>query len=229
MTSKDYFVLQDKAAEAYRQKDYASVKEACLTILQNISSIIKDMGETRGSFGQLYKPFIDDALNIVSYEGLDETEEKIIKKLFSEKLITKEEILEHYEITGLQETEFAESLYHFLSKIGILTKKEAEEYIEGKETEATIAKNSQYEAIENKILEYLRNNPGFLQKDLEMLFTRFPLYNQYDVEMAYSGLLASGKIERKKEGRTYVLMAKDEKNLCGGDCDAIGIGGGYND
>jgi hypothetical protein len=210
MTSKDYFALQDKAAEAYRQKDYASTKETCLTILQNIPSIIKNMGETRESFGQLYKPFIDDALNVVSREGIDKTEEKIIKKLFSEKLITKEEILEHYEAIGLQETEFAEPLYHFLSKIGILTKKEAEEYIEGKETESTITKNRQYETIENKILEYLRNNPGFLQKNLEMLYTGFPAYNRYDVEMAYCNLLVSGKIERKKEGRTYMLTVKNE-------------------
>jgi len=208
VTFFEFLDLQKKIEQSYQAADYKAVQELSLVILNNADSIRADSKKTspNWTFDDMNKSFVEYALNIVTRIGINDLEKEIFKKLFSEEIITKEKILCHYETIDLQETEFSEPLYNFLYEIGVLSKQEADDYIAGEETETTKEYIKMTEIMENKILGYIDNHPGFLQKDLKDLFSAFPEHR--DIEIVFYSLLHNGRIERKKSGRTFELSVK---------------------
>jgi hypothetical protein len=205
MTAREYFDLQEQTETAYREKDYTSAKRSILAILNNLESIKKDMPE----FNQINKPFVDYAIFIVHQSGVDDFEKEIIKKLLAEKIITKKRLFEYFEFS-FRDISYAEQFYIFLAEIGIMTEEKAKKYIkqEKEGIEATKEWKKQQKILEAKILDYLADNPGFLQKDRGKLFAVFPDYDSIDIESTFSEMIYSGKIERQKAGRTYSLTVK---------------------
>jgi len=212
LTCSEFLDEQKKIELAYQAADYKTVQEKSLVILNKVDSIRADSKKTspNWTFDDMNKTFVEDALNVVFHKGVDDREKEILRKLFSKKIITKEKILCHYEAVDLQGSEFSESLYNFLHEIGVLSKQEAIDYIDGEETETTKEQNKKYnkkmKEIENKILGYIKETPGFLQKNLKDLYSTFS--EPWDAAVAFHQLLHEGRIERKKSGRTFELSVK---------------------
>ncbi|MDR0878952.1 MAG: hypothetical protein LBN21_12960 [Treponema sp.] len=211
MNSDEYFNLQEKSSDAYQKGNYDEVKKICFDILENIPSITASLKGRLIEFKEINKPFIDDALNIVNQIGIDEPEKEILKIFFSERLVTKGQILEYFDISynTFKKDEYAEQLYNFLGEIDVLSDKEVNEYLDGKSPVAEKWEGEQ-NSIEKEIIMYLSNNPGFLQKDIQKLFAAMPQYESWNVETVLSELIESGKIEKQKSGRSFVFSVKNQ-------------------
>jgi len=140
MNGNDYQELQKQIQKSYEEKDYKAVKNGCLKIIKNVSLIRKNMDY----FDSLDKPFVDYALIVAACDEFDELEKNILKMLLSEKIITRERMLDSLDTAGLPDSDFAEDVYGFLCKIGVLSEAEAKKYIEGEETETTLRQEKSY-------------------------------------------------------------------------------------
>jgi hypothetical protein len=169
----NYFELQKQIQKNYEEGDYKAVKKICLEILENISTFRKSID----CFDELNKPFVDYALIVAARDEFDEFEKNILRLLLSEKVITKEEMLDSLDTFNLQDSDYSELVYYYLCEIGVLSKIEAEKYIEGEETETTLRQEAEYKRSilgagnyhlqkareAEKIGDYLAARIGFLK------------------------------------------------------------------
>ena len=168
MNFDDFFKLQKEIQKSYELKDYKAVKKGCLKILQNVSSIRKD----EQNFDEINKSFVDYALIVTAKDDFDKTIKDILKMLLSEKVITREIMLDSLDTFDLPDSDFAEDVYNYLCELGVLSKEEAKNYIEGEETETTIRQDNSFKEMQLNTANYHLQKARQSEKASDYLMAR---------------------------------------------------------
>ncbi|ULQ61043.1 hypothetical protein K7I13_07265 [Brucepastera parasyntrophica] len=127
MTTEKYFELTEKAGNFYRSNNYEKSLDCCIKIIDEISSIKKQIPD----FKELNKDFILYSIFNLFKLGATDDVRKLFQGIISANIIEIEKIKDdiNFELDNLDNIEFAENILAFLKSVSIFSESEVEDIL----------------------------------------------------------------------------------------------------